>query len=63
VALSIATIDGHGKVRERPVREIKGALDDIREPHLVGTPEQLSAFWVEGKAAETRVWSRELTCE
>jgi hypothetical protein len=63
VVLSIATIDGHGKLRDRPVRDIKGSLDDVREPQLVGSPEQPSAFWVEGRATEAKVWSRELVCE
>ncbi len=63
VMLSVATVDGRGKVRERPVRDIKGTLDDVREPQLLGTTEHPSAFWVEGKAAGTSAWLRQLTCE
>lgn len=63
VALSIATLDAKGKIHDRPVRDIKGGLDDVREPQLVGNSEQPNAFWVEGKAETTKVFVRELSCE
>jgi hypothetical protein len=59
----LTTVEAGGKVHDRRVKDVKGTLDDIRFLQLVATGEQRVAFWVEGKGADTKLWSRAVSCE
>lgn len=63
VTFWVSTVDLTGKVRDRRVKDMRGSADDIRMPQISQAGAKLTSWWIEGKGAEAKVWSRELSCE
>jgi hypothetical protein len=63
VVLWVSTVDLAGKVHDRRVKDMRGTADDIRMPQFSQAGAKMTSWWIQGKGAEAKVWTRELSCE
>ena len=59
----ISTVGASGKLRQRKVKDMRGAPDAIRSLQLTSEPHGLRAWWLQGDSATAQLWSRGVVCK
>jgi hypothetical protein len=63
VVLWLSTIGANGKLRQRKVRDVRGAPESLHSLQLTAEPGGLRAWWLQGESATSQLWARDVVCK